>query len=203
MKKKIKKLMPRVVFKRLETLYQQMENSYSQVAADIGFSCKGCPDNCCTSFFQHHTRVEWAYFIRGLNQCQDEMRQKIISRAQDYVQQAKQETALGRTPNIMCPVNEDGLCVLYSHRLMICRMHGVPTVHVRPDGRRLEFPGCFRAQESIEGMSDYPRTDRTRFYMELAVLEQGFVGPKISSLPRVNLTLAEMIVAGPPRMVSN
>ncbi|MCA1742958.1 MAG: hypothetical protein LC631_03280, partial [Desulfovibrionales bacterium] len=86
------------------------------------------------------------------------------------------------------------------HRLMICRMHGVPTVHVRPDGRRLEFTGCFRSQESTADLDGFTRLDRTEFYQELAMLEQAFVGPKIYSLPKVDLTLAQMIVHGPPRL---
>ncbi|MFO7727344.1 MAG: hypothetical protein R6X11_03355 [Desulfonatronovibrio sp.] len=193
-----KKLMPRVVFQRLSNLYSRMEDSYRETAEQTGFSCKDCPDNCCSSFFRHHTRVEWAYFIKGLNQAPSPQRQKIIDRAKDYVEQAETVLGQGRTPEIMCPVNEDGLCMLYSYRLMICRLHGVPTFHARPDGRILQFPGCFRSQEKTVGMEDYPKLDRTVFYQELAALEQAFVGPRITKLPRVNLTLAEMIVRGSP-----
>ncbi|MFN2268448.1 MAG: hypothetical protein ABR533_09240 [Desulfonatronovibrio sp.] len=200
MDRKIKKIMPRVVFQRLENLYSKMEDAYKDVARDIGFTCDQCPDNCCTSYFQHHTRVEWAYFIRGLNQCPDPLRQRIIDRAEYYVQKADWELKNNKTPDIMCPVNENGLCTVYKHRLMICRMHGVPTVHVRPDGRRLEFSGCFRSQESTADLDGFTRLDRTEFYQELAMLEQAFVGPKIYSLPKVDLTLAQMIVHGPPRL---
>jgi hypothetical protein len=195
---KIKKMMPRVVFQRLSGLYQRMEDSYRQTAEEIGFTCMDCPDNCCTSYFRHHTRVEWAYFIKGLNQCPESLRLRITGRAKDYVQKALLDLNLGRTPDIMCPVNEDGLCALYDYRLMICRLHGVPTVHTRPDGRSLEFPGCFRSQKRTRENEDCSRLDRTMFYRELAVLEQAFVGPRIVRLPKVNLTLAEMIVHGPP-----
>jgi len=198
MAEKIKKAMPRVVFHRLFDLYLRMEDSYRQTAQEIGFTCMDCPDNCCTSYFRHHTRVEWAYFIKGLNECPDSLRQRIMERAKDYVEKARLDLSRGRTPDIMCPVNENGLCVLYSHRLMICRLHGVPTIHTRPDGQRLEFPGCFRSQEKTPDLHDYSKLDRTVFYQELAALEHAFVGPRIARLPRVNLTLAEMIAQGPP-----
>lgn len=188
--------MPRVVFKRLENLYARMAESYEAIALELDFTCAECPDNCCTSYFQHHTRVEWAYFMKGLNQAPQEIKQRILHRAEEYVLTAGRMLERGQKPDLMCPVNENGLCLLYDSRLMICRLHGVPTVHTRPDGQKLEFPGCFRARERYAQAPDYPRLDRTEFYRELAGLEQAFVGPAIKNMPRVNLTLAEMIVQG-------
>ncbi len=190
--------MPRVVFQRLAQLYLKMDISYRKAAQDIGFTCIDCPDNCCSSYFKHHTRVEWAYFIKGLSQCPDPLKQEIIKKAHDYNAKARMELSKGRTPDIMCPVNDNGLCLLYEHRLMICRLHGVPTIHIRPDGRTLDFPGCFRAQEQAQVSRDCSKLDRTEFYRELAALEQAFVGPKVARISRVDLTLAEMIVEGPP-----
>ncbi len=189
-----------MVFQRLGRLYEQMEEAYAGIAREMGFTCMDCPENCCTSYFRHHTRVEWAYFLKGLEQCAPELRTRIISRARDYVVQMDRDLKQGRKPDSMCPVNENGLCMLYSHRLMICRLHGVPTVHTRPDGQQLEFPGCFRSVEKTGDLREYPKLDRTLFYRELAGLEQAFVGPKIKSLPRVDLTLAEMIVMGLPKL---
>lgn len=200
MAEKIKKIMPRVAFQRLCHLYSRMEESYLLAAREIGLSCTDCPDNCCTSYFQHHTRVEWAYFIKGLNQIHEHLRQRITMRAESYIQQAQLEMSQGRTPDIMCPVNEDGMCTLYAHRLMICRLHGVPNVHIRPDGKTFQFPGCFRAQKKTGSADPLSRLDRTPFYRELAALEKAFVGPRIARFPRVRLTLAEMIVQGPPKM---
>ncbi len=194
--------MPRVAFKRLADLYYRMGQAYEQVAEEVGLACADCPDNCCTSYFQHHTRLEWAYFIKGLSEAEQDLRQRIADRAVDYVEHARNDIGRGRTPDIMCPVNEDGLCMLYDYRLMICRLHGVPTVHTRPDSQVLAFPGCFRVQERTGSTQDYARLDRTVFYQELAALERAFVGPKIAVLPRVNLTLAEMIIQGRALRVS-
>jgi hypothetical protein len=100
----------------------------------------------------------------------------------------------------MCPLNRDGLCGLYEHRLMICRMHGIPNIFVRPDGKKMSFPGCFRCQELCSQLKEVPVLDRTSFYRDLAALEMALMGPKGKSLPRVRLTIAEMLGHGPPEV---
>ena len=67
----------------------------------------------------------------------------------------------GERPIVMCPLNDDGLCSLYKHRMMICRLHGVPSSMTRPDGQKMEFPGCFRCQEIVADQ-DVDHLDRTR-----------------------------------------
>jgi hypothetical protein len=87
---------------------------------------------------------------------------------------------------------------------MICRMHGVPNVLVRPDGRRVEFPGCYRCQELTTALeadgAAVPVVDRTPLYKDLVALEMQFVGKNLRQLPKVDHTIAEMIVLGPPRL---
>jgi hypothetical protein len=77
-------------------------------------------------------------------------------------------------------------------------MHGVPNSFIRPDGKKMRFPGCPRCQELCSDFEEVPVLERTRFYQELASLEIAFVRAKPQGLPRVNLTLAEMLVKGPP-----
>ena len=63
----------------------------------------------------------------------------------------------------------------------------------------LDFPGCHRGQTICERTGSIPIFDRTPLYAKLMELEIQFVGPgRIRSLPKVDLTLAEMIVAGFP-----
>jgi GNAT superfamily N-acetyltransferase len=185
-------------FKKLSRLYSEMEETYNRTAGKIGLSCHGCPDNCCTSHFQHHTYIEWAYLWKGIGFRPDEKQRELMNRAGEYVRQSRALLAQGLRPRIMCPLNDNGLCQLYEYRLMVCRMHGVPNSFVRPDGKRLSFPGCFRCQELYSHLKEVPVLDRTAFYRDLASLEMAFVGPRIKTLPRVNLTLAEMLVQGPP-----
>lgn len=196
-----KKLLPAQAFRKLAALYAEMQDAYAAHAQAMGLTCDLCEDNCCTSYFQHHTRIEWAYLLRGLAELPENIRHSYQNRARRYVRQSREILLAGNRPAIMCPLNEDGRCGLYSHRLMICRLHGVPNRLRYPDGRMLDFPGCYRSQTICERTGSIPIFDRTPLYAKLMELEIQFVGPgRIRSLPKVDLTLAEMIVAGPPEL---
>lgn len=201
------KLTPKAAFRKLAAIYTRMSDQYVAAADAMDLSCEGCTSNCCLTFFQHHTYIEWAYLWHGLNQLDESVRQTIVERAGDYVEQARLAFAKGERPHVMCPLNlgdeGQGRCGLYEHRLMICRMHGVPNFLTRPDGRKVEFPGCWKCQELSAAMREAGRepvaVDRTPLYADLAKLEMAFVGRKLRNLPRVDHTIAEMIVLGPPK----
>ena len=182
----------------LKDLYQQMEDEYNNVANQLNLSCTGCEDNCCSSYFQHHTYIEWAYLWRGIQACSPEKRQLFVQRAKDYVQKSEEMLKQGQTPNIMCPLNTDGWCELYEYRLMICRLHGVPNRIKMPNKTVKDFPGCSPCQKITARMDRFPALDRTPLYIRLAELEREFVGKKGKDLPKVNMTLAEMLVRGAP-----
>lgn len=187
--------------RRLADLYQRMAAAYDLVAGELTFSCTGCPDNCCDSFFLHHTLIEWAYLWQGLQALPAAELQKIRARADRYLIEATASMARGERPQVMCPLNEAGLCGLYHHRLMICRMHGVPATMTRPDGKVLQFPGCARCQGLTAGLvPPVPAVDRTGLYQELVALEQELVAATRRARTRIKMTIAEMIVSGPPRL---
>ncbi len=52
--------------RKIAEIYQAMAAEYDIVAQQIPLTCEGCPDNCCDSYFQHYTYVEWAYLWEGL-----------------------------------------------------------------------------------------------------------------------------------------
>jgi len=83
---------------------------------------------------------------------------------------------------------------------MICRLHGVPAAFTRPDGRKMEFPGCFRCQEHVARLDDARTLDRTPFYRRLVELETRLLGPGRMIRPRLRLTIAQMIIMGPPEL---
>ena len=85
------------LFHRLRQLYADMEREYGRVARLIRLTCSDCPDNCCTSYFQHHTHVEWAYLWDGLRVLPDREREEIRARAEEYVRTAKESGKACRT----------------------------------------------------------------------------------------------------------
>jgi len=82
---------------------------------------------------------------------------------------------------------------------MISRLHGVPATFRRPDGRQLDFPGCFRCQEQ-SGDSTPKALDRTGFFRRMVNLELELLGSRQPTAPRVKLTITQMIVKGPPKI---
>ena len=187
---------------RVRQIYEEMERGYEQVAAQLQFSCDGCPDNCCDSYFQHHTFVEWAYLWLGFSQLPESRQEEIRERSRRYSVACDQALAQNERPQVMCPLNENGRCLLYAHRLMVCRTHGVPATMQRPDGRRLNFPGCFRCQEIVKkgftSEAEVKRTERTPLLQSLAMLENELMDNRRHLYPRIKLTIAQMLVNGPP-----
>ena len=191
------------IAEKTAAVYQDMEKAYDEVAELIGLSCKGCPDNCCDSYFLHHTYLEWAYLWYGLEKIPVEKKNEIRARAENYVKECEKHSFEGEgRPQVMCPLNENGKCILYPYRLMVCRTHGVPASMTRPDGRKLSFPGCFICQRIVEqsypDQSTVPVMERTSLLRRLVLLEQEFLGGKRHVLPKVRMTIADMVVAGPP-----
>jgi hypothetical protein len=178
----------------LADLYEEIQKAYDQTADLLNFTCSGCPDNCCNSYFLHHTYIEWAYLREGFAALPQEEQGKYLARAKDYDKRAESELAEGRRPEIMCPVNDEGRCGLYVHRLLICRLHGVPAGMTFPNGQRRSFPGCFRCQEVTADLQNVTSMDRTLFFNKMLALEREFVGPRLKDLPRVKMTLAQMLL---------
>ncbi len=186
---------------KLEDIYLKLQQEYERVAGVLDFSCTGCPDNCCDSYFLHHTYAEWAHLWLGIRQLAPEKQQALIARAKSYLEQCESVLGEGKRPQIMCPLNEEGLCALYKHRLLVCRTHGVPATMTRPDGQMLRFPGCFRCQEIVETrdqQGQLPHVERTFLLRKLALLENELLENKRHLMPKVRITIAEMLVKGPP-----
>jgi Fe-S-cluster containining protein len=183
-------------------LYRDMETAYDRTAEKLAFSCSECPDNCCDSFFLHHTYTEWAYLWHGLKSLDDKQLQAITAKATDYVIESETSLIKGERPIIMCPLNSEGLCSLYQYRMMLCRLHGVPAAFTRPDGQKLDFPGCFRCQEHISPKKNPAPLDRTQFFQRLVNLEIELLGNRRRTAPKVKLTIAQMIVMGPPKTLT-
>ena len=193
--------LPEALAGRLERLYRAMEDDYDRVAAQLSFTCSGCPDNCCDSYFLHHTYAEWAYLWVGVRQLEPARQEELVRRSQAWLAQCGEALGKGDRPQVMCPLNEQGLCVLYTHRLLVCRTHGVPASLTRPDGHTMHFPGCFSCQEIVGARfreGGPPEVERTPLLRRFALLENRLLENKRHLVPKVKMTIAEMIVKGPP-----
>ena len=186
-------------FGALKALYAEMEQAYGEHARSAGLSCEGCPTNCCTSFFQHHTYIEWIYAIKGVQALPTAKQKDVVERARAYTTHAKERLAAKAVPDAMCPLNEDGLCIIYPYRLMICRMHGTKNSIHLPNGQEQHFRGCDRFV-TLPNAEEVAHLDRTPFYQRLAALEMDILRRAGRPLPGVRLTLAEMILLGPPKV---
>lgn len=108
---------------RLAEIYKAIDNLYDAAMKHYSFSCEGCADNCCATKFYHHTNIEELYLAEGLKKLDEDKKKEILSRAEDVV---KIHNSSPDDVRVMCPLNENGLCIVYEHRPMICRIHGVP-----------------------------------------------------------------------------
>lgn len=187
------------VSQTMATLYEDMDQAYVQAADAMGLSCAGCTDNCCQSYFQHHTHAEWLYFWEGFSRLPGAERARYHERATSYVVKSRDALGSGKVPRELCPVIDEktGRCGMYEHRLMICRLHGVPNMLLTPRGRR-DFPGCFRSQAIASLGEEHPPMDRTPFYRQLAEVESSILRAAGGQLGKVDLTLAQIILAGEP-----
>jgi Fe-S-cluster containining protein len=175
----------------LVRLFQKMDAAYDRIATAYGFQCRGCEENCCRSLFYHHTQIEQLLLQQGLRRLDAKTASRVRGRASEIIhcRDAAAEKPMAR---IWCPLNEAERCLLYNHRPMICRLHGIPHILNRPDGRGQVGAGCADFVSRCGTRSD-ERLDRTPLYGHLADLERrtrqatGFIG-------KIRLTIAEMIL---------
>jgi hypothetical protein len=138
--------------------------------------------------------VEFFYLVEGVTILPPATQQALLVDAHSVNARIDRAEQRNEAIRIMCPLNQDGRCILYTFRPMICRLHGIPHELHRPDGRVAKNPGCdvFFDQCRQRGRSDYIRFDRTPFYRQMAMLENqmrsrsGYTG-------KIRLTVAQML----------
>jgi len=84
---------------------------------------------------------------------------------------------------------------MYEHRLMICRLHGIPYEFTPPGRDRVYGEGC-AIFSSRHGDQPYIPFDRTPFYSELSALEREF-RQTTGIYEKIKMTIAEMILMAP------
>lgn len=181
-------------FTKLAALYEDMDAGYDAACDHYGFVCRGCEDNCCMTRFYHHTCLEYFYLRSGYESLNPQVQEKISDKAFSLCRKMEQADMEKKTGlRVMCPLNSDnGLCMLYQYRPMICRMHGVAHELKRPDGRTVSGPGCDEFSLLEQNQPQY-RFDRTPFYIKMAQIESEL--RKATGIQtRIKMTIAEMIL---------
>lgn len=176
---------------RLKTTYAAMDKKYQEAADYYNFHCKGCEDNCCFTRFYHHTLLEYLYIIVGYNTLEHGKQVEVKHRALEVCRETDLAGAKGDPVRLMCPLNFDGLCLLYASRPMICRLHGIPHEVHRPGEGVLYAPGCDAFTKQCQEKERF-KFDRTPFYIEMAELEKE-LKQAVGRPQKIKMTVAQMI----------
>jgi Fe-S-cluster containining protein len=177
-----------VYLARLQEIYNRIDATFAELKQHYRFDCTGCPSNCCTTYFYHYTIAEHLFLLKGMESLDADSRNEALERA-------ARMCGLTEKDQYLCPLNVHGFCMLYSHRPMICRIHGLPWEAMQPDGQRSAGPGCDPLERRIAAQDTfYRRMDRTPFFRDLALLEQE-VRQLLCYPRRFRKTTAEMLLA--------
>ena len=169
-----------------------MDRRYDEAATHYGFICRGCKDNCCRTKFYHHTYLECLYLKEGFDTLSEDHQHTVLNRAKAVRDAHAIADRKGIVSREMCPFNVGNRCLLYSHRPMICRLHGIPHELNRPDGRVTQGPGCGEFDTRCENKGYVP-FDRTPHYRRLAKLE-GELRRRVAFGRKIRMTVAEMVM---------
>lgn len=60
-----------------------------------------------------------------------------------------------------CPLLHEGLCLIYEHRPLICRTHGLPVAYVDYERQCIEISAC-----PLNFPADFPLQEEQLFYMD-------------------------------------
>lgn len=179
-------------FERLASIYVSIDEKYQEAANHYGFQCSGCDENCCMTHFYHHTHIEFFYIVTGFKTLSSGIKKDILSQATLVQERIEKDNSRTEPSRLMCPLNIKGKCVVYKHRPMICRMHGIPHELKKPGAPVHYGKGCKLFTENHIN-KDYFSFDRTPFYFQLARLERE-LKEKISLKEKFKKTIAQMLV---------
>jgi Fe-S-cluster containining protein len=168
-----------------------MDNTWNKLAALYQFQCNGCEDNCCRSLFFHHTHIEKAYLLYGFDQLEQEKKNDILLKVEDYCRKTFSTHSGITSLKIMCPLNENGKCILYPYRPMICRLHGLPHEVRKPGFTPLMGKGC---EAGLFDGKAYIQFDRTPFYQNMAQIEDVY-RKKLKKIGKIKETIAQMLLS--------
>jgi Fe-S-cluster containining protein len=181
---------------RFKIIFASMDLKYKEAADYYGFDCTGCEDNCCFTRFFHHTLLEYLYIMEGYGTLDLAKQVEVKRRALEVCQKTDEAVAKGISVRVMCPLNFDGLCLMYDYRPMICRLHGIPHELQRPGQSTMYGLGCDTFIEQCQEKELF-MFDRTPFYIEMAELEKE-LRQEVGVRHKIKLTVAQMLTSFKP-----
>ena len=192
----LSKMVPPEFRAALWGLFAEMDAAYEKASSDTGFVCTGCEDNCCMTWFHHHTVAEVLALYDGFCSLPENARSQVIQKARMVFEARKTHNDADGPFRAWCPLNFDGRCAAYAHRPMICRLHGLSWKMTLPHGIVQQGPGCGVFEGQALGKAE-PALDRTPFYRRLAALEKD-LRLALSFTGRIRLSVAETIALFAP-----
>ncbi len=177
---------------QLYDVYREIDAAYAEAAEYYGFSCEGCEQNCCDTVFYHYTLIEFFGLLDGFDALPEDIQARSLQRAREYVKELNRFRGKEQNVKILCPLNYDGLCSVYEHRPLICRIHGLPGSFRHPAKGIKTFSGCKRFEETNK-MEKTKVIERTAFYTRIATLESQ-VRREMDYLMKFQKTIAEMLL---------
>ncbi|SNB45591.1 YkgJ family cysteine cluster protein [Geobacter sp. DSM 9736] len=175
----------------------------TEAAADEISCRKGCSE-CCRGLFDI-TLLDAVLLKQGFDLLPDEVRRVVLARSQDRLRhlrflwpefshpyilnlrpEADWETLMPDDDETPCPLlGENGSCLVYSHRPMTCRLHGLPLVDL--SGEVLHEEWCtLNFTGSTPLLRPELRGDFNRFFQKevslLQVFAQQLIKKKLSEL---------------------
>ena len=168
-----------------------MDNKYQEAADYYNFHCTGCEDSCCFTRFYHHTLLEYLYIMEGYHTLVHEKKVEVKRRALEVCRKTCEADEKGASVRLMCPFNDNNLCLIYPYRPMICRLHGIPHLLQRPGQGVLYAQGCEVFTEQCHGKERF-EFDRTPFYIEMAELEKK-LKQAVGLTQKIKMTVAQMV----------
>ncbi len=180
-------------FSKLNLLYEDMDRAWRKTASAYGFKCTGCEQNCCETEFYHYTYIEKDYLLWGMNTLDHETIKQVLFRAEQVNKKRGIAEKQNKKIRVMCPLNENNLCMLYKFRPMICRLHGIPHELCKPCSEPVISPGCDAGAELFNAKG-YIKFDRTPFYSKMAGLEMDYRKTN-GKLKKIKQTIAQMLIS--------
>jgi Fe-S-cluster containining protein len=169
-------------------------NDYKLFIADVDRRCRqivrrhrdqiactrGCAGSCCRIHLSIHP-VEAVSLWLALQKLAPGIRQRIQARA-------RQTNSFGP-----CPLLEDGACLMYDARAVICRTHGLPTSTEYRGHRAVGF--CVKNFKQLDAIPDEDVIDLKHLNRSLAGINTRFVDKNPCQLPPAKrFTLAEALL---------